>query len=604
MISWGYSASRNQYPTNPLNLKFKTDINLFPPKSWWRIINRNTLKSDFIAGITVATILLTQSVAFAIIAGLPPEYGLYSAIVISIVAAIFGSSHHLISGPTTPLSLMVFAALSPLAEINTPEYIQLAFSLAFLVGGFQLLLGFLGLGALINFISRSVLTGFTAGAAILIATSQMKDVLGIEIPSGSSFFATWYSIFEQLPQTNQYVFAIGILTIIIAVVLKKIWRRSPNLLIALISTSLLTYYWGAKEKGILLIGELPSHLPPLSIPDLSVETMSKLSSPAFAVALLGLIQAVSIAQAVGIQSKQNINNNQEFFGQGMSNIVASFFSGYAGTGSFTRTAINTESGARTPLAAIFAAIFLTIAILYITPLAAYLPYASLGGVILLVAWQLLKWNSIKMIIATSKSEAVVLLSTLFATLFLSLELAIYSGVILSLVFYLQKTSQPRVAIIAPNPQLPNQKFVNIERFKVHECPQLKVIRIDGSLYFGAVSHIANVFSEIRANNEHKNLLIIGNGINQIDISGLELLVQEANNWRDRGGQLFFSGLRKNAFKYIKKGNYWQTIGKDNFFLSKKDAIAAIYQQLDEDVCKSCKARIFIECKAKKLEQLS
>jgi len=415
---------------------------IFPFLTWFKLVTKETIKADFIAGLTGAVIVLPQGVAFATIAGLPPEYGLYTAMVTPIVAALFGSSHHLVSGPTTAISIVVFSAISHHATPGTPEFLSLTLTLTFLAGVYQLAFGLARLGSLVNFVSHTVVIGFTAGAAILIATSQLKHITGIFVPKGESFLHTWVDMFAGISNFNIYLMVIALATLATALLSKKFIPKAPNLLLGMIVGSVIAILFKDYTDGIKLVGEIPAQLPPFSSPDFSIATIKMLAPEAFAVALLGLIEAVSISRAVANKSNQRINSNQEFVGQGMSNMFGSFMSSYAGSGSFTRSGINYEAGAKTPLSAIFAAVALMGIVLLIAPLTAYLPIAAMGGVILLVAYNLIDFHHITQVLRFSKSESSILLTTFFATLFLELEFAIYLGVLLSLVLFLAKTSTP------------------------------------------------------------------------------------------------------------------------------------------------------------------
>ncbi|HEY9050262.1 MAG TPA: SulP family inorganic anion transporter, partial [Gammaproteobacteria bacterium] len=489
---------------------------LFPFIKWFHRVNRQTLKADMIAGITGAIIVLPQGVAFATIAGLPPEYGLYTAMITPIIAALFGSSFHLISGPTTAISIVIFSAISRHADPGSAEFISMALTLTFLAGVYQFAFGIARLGVLVNFVSHTVVIGFTAGAAVLIATSQMKNILGIEIPKGESFLHTWIDVFRDIGSTNFYIFVVAITTLVIALLVKRYNKKLPNLLIGLIAGTIAAILLNGQEHGVKLVGEIPAHLPPFSLPDFSLATIKSLSSQAFVVALLGLIEAVSISRAIATKSNQRINANQEFIGQGLSNMVGSFFSSYAGSGSFTRSGVNYSSGAQTPMSAIFAAVFLMIIILLIAPYMSYLPVAAMGGVILLVAYNLIDIHHIEHILTSSKSETSILLTTFFATLFLELEFAIYFGVLLSLILFLARTSAPEIATLAPDPQAPRRTLINVNSKPVNQCPQLKVIRIDMSIYFGSVNYIQHRLHKISDIENIHHILIEGSGINFID----------------------------------------------------------------------------------------
>ena len=569
--------------------------NFFPFLDWWPLVNRASLRADIIAGFTGAIIVLPQGVAFATIAGLPPEYGLYTAMVTPIVAALFGSSRHLISGPTTAISIVIFAAVSKHAVPGSDEFISMALTMTFLAGVYQLAFGLARLGTLVNFVSHTVVIGFTAGAAVLIATSQLKHVLGVSLPSGESFAHTWVGIFQSLDKVNVYVFAVAMSTLLVAILSKKFFPRLPNLLFGLIAGSLVALFFGPEAHGLKMIGEIPGHLPPLSSPDLSLGTISELGSEAFAIALLGLIEAVSISRSIAAKSHQRIDGNQEFIGQGMSNVVGSFFSSYAGSGSFTRSGINYASGAVTPLSAIFAAISLMLILLLVAPLMSYLPIAGMGGVILLVAYKLVDFHHIKKILQVSRSETSILLVTFFATLFMELEFAIYIGVLLSLVLFLSRTSTPDIVVLAPDPETAKHKLINVEETNLPECPQLRIIRIDMSIYFGSLSFIQRKLHKIN-DAGIKHILIVSTGINFIDMAGAEMLVQEATRLQKQGGGLYFCSNKKKVCKFLRKGNFIEDIGMENFYENKKDAIEGIFKKLDTARCATCNKRIFEECK--------
>jgi len=570
---------------------------IFPFLNWWPMLDREALRSDFFAGLTGAVIVLPQGVAFALIAGLPPQYGLYTAIVTPIVAGLFGSSHHLISGPTTAISIVVLATVKPFAEPGSQEFISMVLTLTFLAGAFQLALGLARMGQLVNFISHSVVIGFTAGAAILIATSQLKHYLGVSLPPGESFVHTWIDLYGQLPDLNGYTVATASVTLLAALLFRRYRPRWPGMLFAMVIGSLFCLVVGGEQHGVRLVGSLPAMLPPLSVPDFSLQTIRALGPGALAVALLGLIEAVSIARAIAARSEQRINGDQEFIGQGLSNLVGSFFSSYAGSGSFTRSGINYQAGARTPMAAIFAALMLAVVLLLVAPLTAYLPMPAMAGIILLVAYNLIDFHHIRQTLRASRSDAAVLITTFLATLFMELEFAIYIGVILSLVLYLNRTSKPRIYTVAPDQADPLRRMVT-KTPGLKECPQLQIVRIDGSLFFGAVNHVAGTFHMFEQRDpERRHLLIVASGINFIDAAGAELLIQEARRRRKRGGGLHLTKAKEGLCESLRKGGHLEEFGAGNVFRSKGEAITTIFGKLDRERCRRCDKRIFGECGA-------
>lgn len=570
----------------------------FPFLAWFKFVNKVSLKADLIAGLTGAVIVLPQGVAFATIAGLPPEYGLYTAMVTPIIAALFGSSLHLVSGPTTAISIVVFSAISHHAEPGSAEFVSLALTLTFLAGVYQLAFGLARLGAMVNFVSHTVIIGFTAGAAILIASSQLKHITGIFVPKGESFIHTLIDLYQGAGDANIYLIIITLATLITTVLTKKFFPKLPNLLLGMVVGSVLALYFKDFTTQIKLVGEIPAHLPPLSMPNFSFSTVKTLAPEAFAVALLGLIEAVSISRAVAEKSNQRINPSQEFIGQGMSNIFGSFVSSYAGSGSFTRSGLNFESGAKTPLSAIFSAIILMIIVLLIAPLTAYLPISAMAGVILVVAYNLIDFHHIRETLSFSVEESAILITTFLATLFLELEFAIYLGVLLSLVLFLSKTSTPAIPTLSLDHAQTNgkKKFVNINKKPIKQCPQLKIIRIDMSIYFGSVNHIQKRIAAIVENECINHILIVASGINFIDLAGTEALISENNRLVKNAGGLYFVGLKASVYEFAAKSHFIQQIGRSHFFDSKSQAIGHIHKKLEQKTCTTCQALIFNECR--------
>lgn len=563
----------------------------------WLPLAKKTWKDDLIAGLTGTIIVIPQAVAFAIIAGLPPVYGFYTAMITPIIAALFGSSYHLISGPTTAISIVVFATVSKFADPTTEleNYIALTLTLTFMAGVIQLAMGMARMGKLVNFVSHSVVIGFTAGAGVLIAFKQLQHVFGLEVPQGSSFYEIVRTIVLNIQDTNWYVFAVAMGTLILAILIKQFAKPVSRfyMLIAMVLGSLLAYFLGGESVGIENVGKIPSSLPPFRMPSLSLPTVRNLSSGALTLALLGLIEAVAIARSISLSSHQRIDGNQEFKGQGLSNIIASFFSAYMGSGSFTRSGVNYQAGAKTPMSAIYAALFLVIVLLTLSSYASYLPKPAMGGIILLVGYNLIDFHHIKQVFNSSGRELIVLGTTLFGALFFELETALFSGIGLSLFFYLEKTAKPNIAILGTTK---THRFINIIRnSEVEECPQLKIVRIDGSIYFGALEVVSDFFNSLYEKGEVKNILIVAKGINFIDLAGATWLEYEAKRWKDRGGGIYFSGLKIVSQQILRKGGFRESIGEEYFFADKRDAIRTIYDNLDKDICATCKVRIFHEC---------
>jgi len=572
-------------------------FNVLPFLSWWPMVNRHTLRADSLAALTGAMIVLPQGVAFATIAGLPPEYGLYAAMVPAIIAALFGSSWHLVSGPTTAISIALFASINHLAEPGSTEFIRLALTLTFLTGIFQLILGLARMGVLVNFISHTVVIGFTAGAAVLIAGSQIKNFFGLEMARGIPIYEVLHQLYLQFDKINMWVTFIGAFTLIIGILAKRYLKKLPYMIIAMVVSSfvalLLNNRFGVDVTHIKTVGALPASLPPLSLPDFSHKAIASTVFPALVITMLALTEAVSISRSIAIKSEQRIDSNQEFIGQGLSNVIGSFFSGFASSGSFNRSGVNFAAGAKTPLASVFASIFLALIVLLVAPLASYLPTAAMAGILFLVAWGLIDFHHITSINRTSRSETVVLWVTMIGTI-INLEKGIFVGIILSLVLYLYRTSRPIIHAVVPVGQKGSIVF---EEAKGHdECPQLSMIRINGSIFFGAVDHIQSSLLRIDEKNPlKKSILITGRGINFVDVAGAEMLAQEAKRRKKLGGGLYFWRLKDSVYQFLHKGDYSNDIGEGAFFPAMSNITHGIYHTLDPEVCKTCKTKIFPEC---------
>tara|TARA_B100002049_G_C16064410_1_gene369704 strand:+ start:35 stop:1768 length:1734 start_codon:yes stop_codon:yes gene_type:complete len=569
----------------------------FPFILWFRLTTIETIKADFFAGLTGAIIVLPQSVAFATIAGMPPEYGLYAAMVVPIIAALFGSSFHLVSGPTTAISIVVFAAVSKYAAPGSEEFVALALTLTFLAGVYQLVFGLAKFGLLVNFVSHNVVIGFTAGAALLIASSQIPYILGIHIPRGEGFINTWIDLYSGVGEFNIYLLIVGLGTLVSAIIIKLIRPKFPYLLIGMFVGGFLAFYLSSFTDSIETVGVMPAYFPPLSSPNFSLNSLKSLAPEAFAIALLGLIEASSIGRSIATKSNQRINPSQEFIGQGTSNIVGSFFSGYASSGSFTRTGVNFESGARTPLSAILAALFLMVIVLLVGPLISYLPYAAMAGIILIVAYNLIDFQSIKKTFTYSKSESVIFTATFLSTLLFELEFAIYLGVLLSLMLFIAKTSAPEVHTLAfgSPPGEDIRKLQSIRKTPLVQCPQLKIIRIDMSIYFGSINHIQKQISQIVDNQRIYHILIVASGVNFIDLAGIEGLLIEHRRLKALNGNLYLVDVKSSTYEFMEKVNFVNEIGRENFFESKEEAIHIVFDRLDRSKCEKCQALVFKEC---------
>ena len=565
---------------------------------WWPRVNRDSLRHDLLAGLTGAIVVLPQGVAFATIAGMPPQYGLYAGMIPAIVAALFGSSWHLVSGPTTAASVVLFSTLSPYALPGSADYVALALTLTLMVGVFQLALGMLRLGTLVDFISHTVVVGFITGAAILIFASQIPGFLGLSSTNRWAFHDIPMQLIAHIDEVNLYSLAVGVLALATGILTLRRFPKLPYMLAAMLAGSiaafLLDLVLGNETTALRTIGALPAGLPPLTLPAVSFETISRLAPAAAAITLLVLTESITIGRALALKSGQHLDSNQEFVGQGLSNLAASCCSGYVATGSFNRSGINYEAGARTPLSAVFAALLLMAIVVFIAPATAYLPNAAMAGVLFLVAWQLIDLKRIIKIFRTSRTEAAILALTITTALFVGLEYAILLGVVFGLLLFVMDTARPRIFSRVPNPNTPNRDFVTDA--SLPECPQVKFLRLDGDLYFGSTHHVERmleIYRQRQTNQSH--LLLICSGINEIDISGAELLDDEAKKRNADGGGLYLYRIKPAVEEFLIRGGYMAEIGEDHRFSKKAEAISTIFEQLDRSICARCEHRIFLEC---------
>ena len=570
---------------------------LFPFLVWRDRVTGANVRADLVAGLVGALVVLPQAVAFATLAGMPPEYGLYSAMLPVVVAALWGSSWHQMSGPTNTISLAVFATMAPLAAPGSPDYIKLVLTLALLIGLMQLAMGLARLGTLVNFISRTVIIGFTAGAGLLIMAAQLPNFIGIPIRAGTGFFASVREALTHAGAANPWIIATALVTLVVAIVSRRLLPRIPHMIVAMIVGSVFAYCLASLGyANVPTIGTLPRGFPPLSMPSFDPATWGTLAPAALALTVLALAQAVSVARAVAVRTGQRIDANQEFIGQGLSNIVGAFASGYPSSGSFNRIWLNYDAGAQTPLAAASSALFLLVIVLAVAPLGAHLPLAVMAALLVVVAWGLIDVPEMRRIVRAGPAEAFVLAVTFLSTLMLQVDFAIFVGVLASLFVYLSRTTRPHLTPVAPDPSTPRRRFAAVATTHALECPQLAMLRVDGSLFFGAVDHVHDELATRRAAEpQRQHVLLIGSGINFVDIAGGDLLAREAKLARDSGGTLYLSRLKRGVRAVLGRGGLLDLIGRNRVFDTKDEAIRAIYARLDSERCRVCTARIFSEC---------
>ncbi len=585
-----------QRVSHNISSQLQATLGLFlRPVYIFRHYHRGNFQPDLIAGLTVAVIMLPQAIAFALIAELPPQYGLYTAIVASIVGGLWGSSKQLQTGPTNTLSILTLSALLALATPGTQEYLEAARILAIMVGVFGLVMGLARLGVLVNFVSDSVIVGFTAGAGVLIIFGQVRHLLRLNIPSYPELSETIRTIATHLGETHWISLSIGLSTILIILVLRRVNPKIPGALIAMVLASLAVWAFNLSEQNVKVVSDLPSSLPSLTqLPRFDLSLFSRFSTKALAVAAIGLVESMSIARVISSHTRQRLDSNQEFVGQGLANIASGLFSGYPSAGSFTRSAVNFQAGAQTGLASAFAGILVLIAMLTLAGLASAIPLAALSGVLIITAVRLIDREEILRIWQGPKGDRLIMVVTLVATLAIPLEFAVLIGVGMSLVYYLLQTSTPRVRAVVPDEAF---EFLVPEADRP-TCPQLGVIEILGDLYFGAVHHVEEYIHLNRTKNPDQRFLLFRMlSVEHCDISGIHALEGIVQAYQEDGGDVYIARYQEPIMEVMQSTGFSEYLGENHFLPRDQNAISYLfYKVLDPAVCiYECPVRVFKEC---------
>jgi SulP family sulfate permease len=539
------------------------------------------LRMDLIAGITVALVLIPQSMAYAQLAGLPAYYGLYASFLPVIVASLWGSSAQLMTGPVAVVSLLTASTLAAYVTIGSDEFIALAIMLAFLVGIVQFLLGLFKLGVIVNFLSHPVILGFTNAAALIIGLSQLNKIFGVDKPRSEHFVNDIWAVVLQIPQTHIPTFIMGVAAIAIMWSLKKYLPKIPGVLVAVVLTTVASWLLNFQGLGGKVVGAIPEGLPSLVVPQFSWDMVVTLLPSAFVISLVGFMEAISIAKAIASKTKQRIDPNQELIGQGLANMVGSLGQSYPVSGSFSRSAVNFNAGAITGMSAVFTAVIVLITLLFLTPLLFHLPQAVLAAVIMMAVFGLINFKALKHAWQAHVHDGLAAIVTFIATLAFAphLDNGIMLGAGMAIMLFLYRTMKPRVAILG------RYKDGTLRDVKMNPDlatdENILAIRYDGSLYFANVSFFEDAILEAQAHKpEAQFVLIVGDGINQLDASGEVVLHHVISRLRDNGVTVLFSGLKKQVLDTLVRTGLRKLIGDDNIFPTADQALESIYAQLD------------------------
>ncbi|RRR65331.1 MAG: STAS domain-containing protein [Candidatus Viridilinea halotolerans] len=556
------------------------------PSGAWRV--------DLLAGVTVGLVLLPQALAFSLLAGLPVAMGLYTAFVTAIIGALWGSSSHLHSGPTNTAAILTLSVLAPFFAVGSPEFLAAAGLLAVLSGLIRLLMGLAHLGLLVNFVSDAVAVGFTAGAGLLIISNQLGPILRVHITPTAGVLGTLGAAFSQWATVHAPSLLLGLGTILFITFWPRVTRRVPSVLAGVALLSLMAWLFDLEGYGVRNLGALPAGLPPLaSLPFFDLELIGHLINGALAIALIGLVEAVAIARAVAGHSRQRLDSNQEFVGQGMANIAAGLFSGFPASGSFNRSALSYQAGAQTALANAFSGVFVLVAAFALNTLIARIPLAVLAGALAVTAWGMIDRERMAQIWRGARGEALIMTVTFGATLLLPLQFAILTGVLMSLAYYLLRTSTPRVDAVLPDPEFQHWEPHNGRP----QCPQLAVVDVLGDIYFGAVHHVEETIDAIlNATPSQRFLLLRMHSVQHCDISGIRMLESIRDVLRERGGDLYMTRVRDPVVYRMRMVGFYEQMGPDNFLDEDVAIDHLFYHIIDPAVCiYECERRAFREC---------
>jgi sulfate permease, SulP family len=562
-----------------------------PFLDWLLHYQRRDLVGDVLAGVIVAIMLVPQGMAYALLAGLPPQVGLYASILPLILYALLGTSRTLAVGPVAMVSLLVAAGVDQFAQPGSPDYLVLALTLALLVGIIQMMMGIVRLGFLVNFLSHAVISGFTSAAALIIGFSQLKHLLGIKIPQTESFLELLRAIALHLRETNPVTLALGAIGVGVLVffnqALGRILRRrgmtegmivpltrSGPLLIVVISTLLVSVLGLHQLAGVKIVGEIPAGLPPLTLPTFNGTRWQQLFPTALTISFVGFMESIAVAQSLASKRRQKIDANQELMGLGAANLGAAFTGGYPVTGGFSRSVVNFAAGANTGLASIITALLIALTVLFLTSLFYFLPQTILAAIILVAVSGLVDLKTPQAIWRYNKADAASLFITFAAVLLAGIETGIVIGVLVSLVLYLWRTSRPHIAVVGRVGE--SEHFRNILRYPVKTYPHVMAIRVDESLYFANTKYLETYLRKAIA--EHpdiQHLVLVCSAINFIDANALETLEVLIEEFRDLGIATYLAEVKGPVMDRLKAIGFVEKIGSDRIFLSTHQAMVSL-----------------------------
>jgi SulP family sulfate permease len=547
---------------------------IIPILEWLPNYNKSLFRGDLIAGITVGIILIPQGIAYALIAGLPPIYGLYCALVPQVMYAIFGSSRQVAIGPVAMDSLIVATGVSTLALAGSESYISIAILLALMVGSIQFLMGIFSLGFIVNFLSKPVITGFTSAVALIIGFNQFRNLLGVDFIQSDQIQVVVKDIWGQISNFNAHTSTIGIIAVFIIIIFRRINKKIPNALIVVILGILVMKYFNPSFSDVAIVKEVPSGLPKFGIPIFDIDQIRELLPIALTLVMVGYLETISIGKS--LEAKQDayrIRPNQELIALGISNMVGSLFKAYPSTSSFSRSAINNESGGKTGMAALISVVMVVITLLYLTPLFYYLPKTVLAAIIIVSVFGLINFKEAAFLWKANILDFWLMIATFISTLIFGIEYGIVVGVGLSLIILIFRTSRPYVAELGKVPE--SDFYRNKNRFQeVILKKDVLVFRFDAQLFYANSSYFRDNLDEMASKKATTLKLIVldSESINRIDSTGVEMLKERIKFYQKKGVIFYFAGVKGPVRDLLFRGGLLEIIDINHFFMRVNDAV--------------------------------
>lgn len=554
-----------------------------PALEWMPNYSTSFLKGDMIAGLTVGIMLIPQGMAYAMIAGMPPIYGLYASTIPLIIYALLGTSRQLAVGPVAMVSLLTASGVAALAETGSEAYIIWAIALAFLVGLMQAALGLFRLGFLVTFLSHPVISGFTSAAALIIGISQFKHILGVSIPRAEHIYETVFNLVEKIPQTNIYTLGIGVLSVVLMVVLRRINKSFPGALVVVLLGVLAVYAFGLDNSGVKIIGDIPAGFPSVTLEGVSWDKWLTLLPLAATISLVSFMESISVAKAIQAKHRNyHVDANKELIALGAANIGGSLFQGFPVTGGFSRTAVNDQAGAKTGMASLISAVLIILTLLFLTPLFYYLPNAVLGAIIVVAVAGLFDYKEAIHLWKVDKQDFIMLAVTFVSTLLLGIELGIALGVGLSLAAVIYQTTRPHMAELG---RIPGRSFYkNIDRFPELEVrDDVLIVRFDARLYFANSPYFKEKMEDLIDSKGDKLRLVVldADSINGMDSTGVLAVEELVRYCRNKNVSFAFVGAKGPVRDILFKSGLLDIIGQDQCYMLIEDAVNAHDQKDDE-----------------------